>query len=147
MNQPVERLFFALAAINDHKVYGGDIKDAFAHSPSPDVPTFVRIDNQYSEWWSQRHKTNINRSHVLPVLRCLQGHPESGKIYERHINQILGSMELNFKATVHDRCIYQTTYKGQQILLLKQVDDLAIATNDESLAKEIYDIIGTFDLS
>ena len=142
VNQPVQRLFFALAAINDHKVYGGDIKDAFAHSPGPDVPTFVRIDNQYSEWWSQRHKTNINRSHVLPVLRCLQGHPESGKIYERHINQILGSKELNFRATVHDRCIYQTTYKGQQILLLKQVDDLAIATNDESLAKEIYNIIG-----
>ena len=102
----------------------------------------MRIDNQYSEWWSQRYNTDINRSHVLPVLRCLQGHPESGKIYERHINQILSSKELNFKATVHDRCIYQTTYKGHKILLLRMVDDLAIAVDDESIAKEIYNIIG-----
>ena len=41
VNQPVQRLFFALAAINDHEVYGGDIKDAFAHSPNPDVPTYA----------------------------------------------------------------------------------------------------------
>ena len=79
---------------------------------------------------------------MLPVLRCLQGHPESGKIYEPHINQILSSKELNFKATVHDRCIYQTTYKGHTILLLRQADDFAIAVDDESIAKEIYSIIG-----
>ena len=41
---------FALAAINDHKVYSGDIKDAFAHSPSPDVQIYMRIDHAYSEW-------------------------------------------------------------------------------------------------
>ena len=75
-------------------------------------------------------------------MNKLLGHPESGKIYERHINQILSSKELNFKATVHDRCIYQTTYKGHNILLLRQVDDLAIAVDDESIAKEIYSIIG-----
>ena len=50
VNQPLQRLCFALAAINDHKVYGGDIKDAFTHSPSPDVPSYMRIDNAYFEW-------------------------------------------------------------------------------------------------
>ena len=49
VNQPVRRLFFALATINDHKVYGGDIKDTFSHSPSPDVPSYMQIDNVYSE--------------------------------------------------------------------------------------------------
>ena len=84
----------------------------------------------------------MNRSHVLPVLRCLQGHPENGTIYERHINQILSSKELNFKTTVHNRCIYQTTYKGHKILLLRQVDDLAIVVDDESIVKEICSTIG-----
>ena len=27
-------------------LFGGDAKDAFAHSPSPEVPTFMMIDNQ-----------------------------------------------------------------------------------------------------
>ena len=88
------------------------------HNPIPDIPIYMRIDNAYSEWWTQGYNKDINRSHVLPILCCLQGHPESGKIYKRHINQILNSKELNFKVTVHDRCIYQTTCKGQNILLL-----------------------------
>ena len=69
VNPPVQQLVFALAAINGHKVYGGDIKDAFVHSPSPGVPTYMRIDNAYFEWWSQSYDTEINSFHVLPVLR------------------------------------------------------------------------------
>ena len=141
----MQQLFLALVAINDHKVYGGDIKDDFVHSPSPDIPTYMRIDNVYSEWWSQCYDKEINRSHVLPVLCCLQGHPESGKIYEHHINQMLSSKELNFKATIHDCCIYQTNYKGQQILLLRQCDNLAIAaTNNESIVKETYGTVASY---
>ena len=87
------------------EVYGGDIRDAFAHSPSPDVPSYMQTDDAYSEWWTQRYNKDVNRSYFLPVLRCLRGHPEYGKIYERHINQMLSSKELNFNTTVHDRCI------------------------------------------
>jgi hypothetical protein len=43
VEQPVQRLFFALAAANDTKVYGGDAQDAFAHSPPPATPTFIII--------------------------------------------------------------------------------------------------------
>ena len=63
-------------------------------------------------------------------------------MYEHHINQILSSQDFKFKATVHDRCIYQTTYNDHNILLLRQVDHLTLSTNVESIAKEIYKIIG-----
>ena len=79
----------------------------------------MRIDNAYYKWRTQRYNKDKHRSHVLPILHCLQGHLESCKINERHINQILSSKELNFKATVHDCCIYQTTYKGHKIFLLR----------------------------
>jgi hypothetical protein len=35
VEQPVQRLFFALAAQLNYQVFGGDAKDAFAHSPPP----------------------------------------------------------------------------------------------------------------
>ena len=35
----------------------------------------------------------------------------------------------------------QNTYKGHKILLLLQIDDLSLSTNDESIANEIYTII------
>ena len=41
VKQLLQSLIFAPAAINYHKVYGSDIKDAFAHSPSTDVPYYM----------------------------------------------------------------------------------------------------------
>ena len=125
-----------------NKGNGGDIKDDFSHDPSPDVPSYMQIDNANSEWWTQRYNKETTLSHVLSVLGCLQGHPKNGKIYERHINQILSSKELNFKATVHDCCIYQITYKGHKIRFLRQVDDFALATHNESIYKDIYSSFG-----
>ena len=135
-------MFFALATSLGYCIYGGDALDAFAHSPPPVVPTYVSIDDAYAEWYEWKHKIKLDRSKVLPVLHALQGHPESGKLWEKHINKILFSPELNFKCTTHDRTIYSTLYKGHKILLLRQVDDFAMASPTEDIAKEIYDIIG-----
>jgi hypothetical protein len=48
VEQPIQRLFFAIVAANDTKVYSGDATDALAHSP-PSVSTFVSIDDAYTE--------------------------------------------------------------------------------------------------
>ncbi|KAG7341208.1 hypothetical protein IV203_023159 [Nitzschia inconspicua] len=45
---------FALAAAHDMRVYGGDATDAFAHSPPPETPTFIMIDDAYAEWYKAR---------------------------------------------------------------------------------------------
>ena len=52
------------------------------------------------------------------------------------------SPQLGFKHTTHDRTIYQAVFKGHKVLLLQQVDDLMIQTDNEAIAKEIFDIIG-----
>ena len=141
VEQPIQCLFFALSAHMGYRVYGGDAQDAYAHSPPPEVPTFVSLDSQYIDWYEHKHNIKLDPSHVLPVQHALQGHPESGRLWEAHINKILTN--IGFKNTVHDKCIYQTTYRGTKILLLRQVDDFSIASPSETLAKEIYNIIGT----
>ena len=138
----IQRRVFALAAEQNFLLFGGDTKDAFAHPPSPEVPTFMIIDNQYYEWYFERFKIKLDKSRVLPVLRALQGHPESGKLWEQHINNILMSLELGVKHTTHDQIIYQAVFKGHKVLLLRQVDDLMIQADNENIAKEIFKIIG-----
>ena len=133
VEQPIQRLFFALSA---------DATDAYAHSPPPQVPTYVSIDDAYAEWYESRFGIKIDRSYVLPVLHALQGHPESGRLWEEHINRILKSPELGFEHTTHDRTIYSATFEGHRVLLLRQVDDFALACEHEETAKRIYDIIG-----
>ena len=140
--QPIQRLFFALAASQGYRVYGGDATDAFAHSPPPDSPTFVAIDDAYAEWYEDKYKKKLDRSLVLPVLHALQGHPESGRLWEEHINAILLSEDFGFKPTTHDRSIYSAIIDGEIVLLLRQVDDFAIACSREEIAADIYDRIG-----
>ena len=106
VEQPIQRMFLSLAASLGYNVYGGDALDAFAHSPPPVVPTYVSIDDAYADWYLWKTGQKIDRSKVLPVLHALQGHPESGKLWESHINSILFSPELNFKCTTHDCMIY-----------------------------------------
>ena len=105
-------MFFALAAAKRYKVYGGDAQDAYAHSPPPETPTYVSIDDAYAEWYEDKYHKPVDRKMILPVLHALQGHPESGKLWESHINSILSSPELGFKSTTHDRSIYTTTFDG-----------------------------------
>jgi hypothetical protein len=142
VDQPIQRLFYALSARMNYRVYGGDAQDAFAHSPGPSVPTFVHIDDAYADWYYNKYGVKLDRSFVLPVLRALQGHPESGRLWEKHINSILSHPELGFVHTTHDRTIYISSIRSENILLLRQVDDFSIACSDESIAKDIYDIIG-----
>ena len=142
VEHPIQRLFFAIAAELNLRIYGGDAKDAYAHSPGPEVPTFVSIDDQYSDWYTYRNEgKTIDRRKVLPVLKALQGHPEAGKCWEQHINGILS--DLGFKSTTHDKTIYSKVHNGETVYMLRQVDDFALACNDESTAKELYKMIGS----
>jgi len=52
----------------------------------------------------------LDRAQVLPVLHALQGHPESGKLWEKHITGILESAEFGSRSTTHDRSIHSATF-------------------------------------
>jgi len=142
VEQPVQRLFFALAARENYRVYGGDAQDAHAHSPPPETPTFVSIDDAYADWCEHRFKKKLDCSLVLPVLHALQGHPESGKLWEKHITAILRSPKFGFKGTTHDKSICSATFEGTKILLLRQVDNFAVACPNEDIAKPPHAQIG-----
>ena len=115
VSQPVQRLFIALSALLNHRCFGAELCDAYAHSfQTFSLPTFVSIDDPYTEWYKARHGIDLDRTMVLPGLKAIQSHVESGRIYEEYINEILFSPELNFKSTTHDCCIYHTVlWKGE----------------------------------
>jgi hypothetical protein len=137
MEQPVQWLFFALAAQMGYKVYGGDATDAFAYSPLPKMPTYVAINDAYANWYEHTFGKVLDHSQVL---HALQVHPKSGCLWEVHIGKILH--ELEFITTIHDWSIYCTTVDGKPVLLLWQVDDFAMACPSKDVAWSIYGKIG-----
>jgi hypothetical protein len=73
-------------------------------------------------------------------LHALQGHPEAARLWEEHITAILA--KIGFTATTHERNIYSATFNGKITLLLRQVDNFALATADPAIATEVYNSIG-----
>ena len=102
----------------------------------------MMINDQYYEWYLNCFGKKLDKSRVISVLRVLQGRPKSGKLWEQHINNILMSSTLNFKHNTHDCTIYQTTSKGNKVLLLQMVDDLLIKCEHEETAEKIFFLIG-----
>ena len=104
--------------------------------------THLTIDDAYFEWYKKKTGKSLNCQHILPVLLSLQGHPESGKMRRKLIDQIL-IKDLGFKTTTKDSCIYIKKIKGCTLLLLDQVEDVCCACTIEQDVKNIYNLIGT----
>ena len=102
-------------------MYGGDAKDAYAHVPPSETPSYLSNDDQDPNRYKHKYGKEIDRRQVLHNERALQGHPESGKQWMRHIDSILD--KLGFIKAKHDHSIYQMSHQEGDIYLLQQVDD------------------------
>ncbi|KAI2501677.1 hypothetical protein MHU86_12801 [Fragilaria crotonensis] len=133
------RLFFALCAHEGYVSLKVDATNAYANSPPPNQPTFVVIDDQYADWYLARHGTVVSREMVLPVQHALQGHPESGALWEKFVNSVIARH--GFTSTTHERSLYQGTYKGHRMLICRQVDDMAIGCVNVDAIKDLVRVI------
>ena len=134
IEQPGMKLFFALAAREGMSVTFADTTNAFQQSPPPIKDCYVAVDEAYRDWYKARHGVTLDvNSHVLPLEKALQGHPEAGASFERLINGFL-VRTLGFKSTTHERNLYRGTIRGHEVLMCRQIDDFAIASTHTTAA-------------
>ena len=55
------RLFVALSVADNLVMYGADVKDAYAHSPGPTRPTFMRLDDAFIDWYREQSQLKRER--------------------------------------------------------------------------------------
>ena len=137
---PVQRLFMGLCADMGLTIYGGDATDAYAHSPAP-TDTYLAVDDAYADWYYKKNGEHISKRMILPVCHALQGHPESGKMWMKMIDEILIT-QLGFRTTTHDRCIYIRERDGEVQLLLRQIDNFCTGMTSEKAARDLFNDIG-----
>ena len=131
------RLFFALSALENKLVFGADVSNAFAEAAAPEQEYFMRVDTPFTDWWLAKGNPTIPPGYVIPILKNLQGHPEAPRQWSKHIDTIL--RQHGFRPTVHAPCLYRAKIGNENVIFLRQVDDFAIATNQESLYTNICD--------
>jgi hypothetical protein len=137
VEQPAQRLYWALVASLNLTAIGCDVGNAFAEAPAPSQPFYMYIDEQFRDWWENcLGREPIPRGYVLKVNKALQGHPEAPRLWHKHIDKIL-IQELGFTATTHETCLYHKKIDGDIILLLRQVDDFSIASTNPAHCEKV----------
>jgi len=138
---PCMRLFFAIAASLGYSITVADTSNAYQQSPPPKIPRYMELDEAYCDWYREKYGKTIDPTkYVIPVQRALQGDPAAGFQWETYINKILIE-ELGFKNTTHERNLYRGIVDGQDVLVCRQVDDFAIASEDPKAAERLIALI------
>jgi ribosomal protein L30/L7E len=131
------RLFFALCARKNYVVSYGDSTNAFQNAPAPTHQCYLEIDESYMVWYKRKFGKDIDpRTHVIPLHKAMQGHPESGRLWAEMVNTVLQD-ELGFKATTHEPCLYKGSINGKEVLVARMVDDYAIGSEDTTAGEVI----------
>jgi hypothetical protein len=123
MEQPAQRLCWALVAALNLTAVGCTVGNAFAEAPAPtQQPFFMCINKQFQDWWENCLGCDpIPRGRVLKVNKALQGHPKAPCLWHKHIDKIM-TKELGFAATTHKTCLHHKMIDGNLVLVLRQVD-------------------------
>lgn len=83
-------------------------------SPPPKQDFYILPDKKaFCGWWISKGRDPIPDDAVIPVLTAMQGHLESGRLWEKHIDKIL-CHDLQLQLTVHKPCLYSGTIDLQQ---------------------------------
>ena len=116
-----------------NKVFlGSDAVNTFAKAPPPKSALFLKVDVAYKSWYKNKNGVSLSDNTYVRVLQAIQGHPESPRLWNLHIDSILSKM--GYTPTTHEPCIYIEYTPTETIYLLRQVDDFAVACNDKSTA-------------
>ena len=96
LEQTGSRIFWALTALYNFVCLGADAANAFAEAPAPVAPLYVRIDEPFRNWYHSRfpNKPPISPGSVMRVLKALQGHPESPRLWATLIDAIIQKLDL-----------------------------------------------------
>jgi hypothetical protein len=138
------KLFFALCAYLNFLITYGDVDNAYQNSPSPSEPCYLIADEAYVSRYYKCTGIIIDpKTHVIPALRAIQGHPEAGRLWQDFILKILQSPPLNFTTTTHEQNLYRGFVDGKLVLVARQVDDFAIGSACPTTANRLIEIINS----
>ena len=76
--------------MENHVIVGADVSNDFGEAPPTKQGFYICPDRDFREWWL----THLKRSSLwpdafIPVKRAIQGHLESPRLWEKHIDKIL----------------------------------------------------------
>ena len=129
---PAALIFFATCAINNFVIRAYDVVNAFMEEDPPCDNIFVVVDQQLSDYYRDELSKNVPVGWVVPVLKSLQGHPEAGRMFDEAVHERFTNKIDGYNSKVEPSFITHKHKNGTCGVTLRQVDDFAVATADDT---------------
>ena len=111
------RLLLSLAAKHDMDLISHDIKTAFLYSDlETDENIYLRRPNGV---------TDDVMPPIVQLQKCLYGLPQASKYFDEHLSARL--LSIGFVRFISDAEVFTLSRNGEQVILLKHVDDCLLA--------------------
>jgi hypothetical protein len=134
VDHTASRLFYAISAAENLLIFGDDVSNAFSEAPPPKQGFYIQPDR-----WTAKGHGPLDHDSVIPVMKAMQGHPESSRLWEKHCDKFIRS--IGFTPTIHEPCLYVGEIDGEKCIFKRQVDDFAVACKSAEIAHKFYDMI------
>jgi hypothetical protein len=140
----LDHAFFTLSQLSKINLSSAQMSLMPSVKPHPLSKVFIFFfyilpDKAFQAWWVSKGRDPIPDNHVIPVQAAMQGHPEAGRLWEKHIDKIL-HRDLHLMPTIQP-CLYSGQMDGHRVLFKRQVDDFATAVSHEDIATKIFDAL------
>jgi hypothetical protein len=106
-------------------------------------PTYIRIKDVYADWYSSQRGDEVDRSLVLLVIKCSMPYRDTPKLVGSAHHQNHRRRYRVHHTRVKYLSIYRGMIDGNVVLLCRQVDDIAVACSDPTVAQGLREFIGT----
>jgi hypothetical protein len=111
------KIFFALSALLNYVIYDLDAVNAFGQAGKLFDSIYLEVDSQYKDWYLAWKGRTIPDGWVLPVLGSLQGHPDSGEVWQNKINEVISVALLSRFNTCPAQCHYDAAKRCLKSLI------------------------------
>ena len=143
VEQPIHWLTWAISTALGLTCKGYDVGNAFAEALAPKFSFYMQPDAQFRQWWRDCLKRpELAPDDVIPIQHALQGHPESPRLWDKYITNMLTDKKFGFKTCTHEPCLYYKIDKNNNLMLIvHQVDDLLCCHVDPNGCDEMAKMI------
>eukprot|EP00804_Cyclotella_cryptica_P028043 CCRYP_003898-RC/>CCRYP_003898-RC protein AED:0.34 eAED:0.35 QI:0/-1/0/1/-1/1/1/0/486 len=139
VDHTASRMFYAISAAENLLIFGADVCNAFSEAPAPKQGFYIQPDRAFCEWWIHQGNNPIPDGYVIPVMRAMQGHPESPRLWEKWCDKMIKTH--HFTPTTHEPCLYTGIWHGEKCYFKRQVDDLSLQRQQYNWRTCFYDAI------
>jgi hypothetical protein len=81
-------LFYAISVAENFLIFGGDVSNAFSEAHPLKQGFYIQPDRAFREWWTAKGLGPLDHDTVIPVMKAMQGHPESSRLREKHVTNL-----------------------------------------------------------